>query len=90
VHARNRADAKIQMQQIIDDRVDFNLVFAYNDVMAKGAHSVAKENGIENKFYLVSLRKRNNFLYFDFYQISVQGFQTAFSPKILKAGNYLR
>ncbi len=48
----NWADAKIQMQQIIDDKVDFDLVFAYNDVMAKGAHSVAKENGIGKKFYL--------------------------------------
>ncbi len=48
----NWADAKIQMQKIIDDKTDFDLVFAYNDVMAKGAYSVAKENGIENKFYL--------------------------------------
>ncbi len=48
----NWADAKIQMQQIIADKVDFDLVFAYNDVMAKGARSIATENGIENKFYL--------------------------------------
>lgn len=48
----NWADAKIEMQKIIDDKTDFDLVFAYNDVMAKGAYSVAKENGIENKFYL--------------------------------------
>jgi signal transduction histidine kinase/DNA-binding response OmpR family regulator len=48
----NWADAKIQMQKIITEKVDFDLVFGYNDVMAKGAYSVAKENGIENKFYL--------------------------------------
>jgi signal transduction histidine kinase/DNA-binding response OmpR family regulator len=48
----NWADAKIQMRKIIDDKTDFDLVFAYNDVMAKGAYSVAKENAVENKFYL--------------------------------------
>jgi len=48
----NLTDAKIQMQKIIDEKTDFDLVFAYNDVMAKGAYSVTKENGIENKFYL--------------------------------------
>lgn len=48
----NWADAKIEMQKIIDEKTDFDLIFAYNDVMAKGAYSVAKENGIENKFYL--------------------------------------
>lgn len=48
----NWADAKIQMQKLIDEKIDFDLVFAFNDVMAKGAYSVAKENGIDNKFYL--------------------------------------
>ncbi len=48
----NWADAKIEMQKIIDEKTDFDLVFAYNDMMAKGAYSVAKENGVENKFYL--------------------------------------
>lgn len=48
----NWTDAKIQMQKIIDEKTYFDLVFAYNDVMAKGAYSVAKENGIENRFYL--------------------------------------
>jgi signal transduction histidine kinase/DNA-binding response OmpR family regulator len=48
----NWSDAKTEMEKIISDKVDFDLVFAYNDVMANGAHSVAKENGIENKYYL--------------------------------------
>ncbi len=48
----NWAEAKIQMQKVIDEKTDFDLVFAYNDVMAKGAYSIAKENGIKNKFYL--------------------------------------
>ncbi len=48
----NWSDAKTEMQKIITEKIDFDLVFAYNDVMANGAHSVAKENGIENKYYL--------------------------------------
>ena len=48
----NWDDAKTEMQKIIDEKIDFDLVFAYNDVMAKGAYSVAKENGVEKKFYL--------------------------------------
>jgi len=48
----NWSDAKTEMQRIITEKIDFDLVFAYNDVMANGAHSVAKENEIENKYYL--------------------------------------
>lgn len=48
----NWSDAKIQMQKVITDKVDFDLVFAYNDVMAKGAHTIALENGLTNKYFL--------------------------------------
>lgn len=48
----NFSDAKVQMQKIISDKVDFDLVFAYNDVMAKGAHDIVLENGLTNKYFL--------------------------------------
>lgn len=48
----NYSDAKVQMQKIISDKVDFDLVFAYNDVMAKAAYTVVSEHSTANKYFL--------------------------------------
>jgi len=48
----NYSDAKVQMQKIISDKVDFDLVFAYNDVMAKAAYTVVSEHSPANKYFL--------------------------------------
>lgn len=44
----NYSGGKEVMQKAIDDSIKFDLVFAHNDVMAKGANLVAKENGVAN------------------------------------------
>lgn len=48
----NYSDAKVQMQKIISDKIDFDLVFAYNDVMAKAAYTVVSEHSPANKYFL--------------------------------------
>ena len=49
----NWSGGKEVMQKVVKDSIKFDLVFAHNDVMAKGAYSVANENGIaKGKYFL--------------------------------------
>ncbi|MCY1721559.1 substrate-binding domain-containing protein [Prolixibacteraceae bacterium Z1-6] len=48
----NYSDSKVVMQNMIDENIDFDLVFAHNDVMAIAAHEICKKNQVSNKFFL--------------------------------------
>ena len=48
----NRNGALQVMESINRNHIDFDLIFGFNDVMAIEARRVAKENGIEGKYFL--------------------------------------
>jgi len=48
----NYSDSKIVMKKVIDENIDFDLVFAHNDVMAIAAREICNTNQIKNKFFL--------------------------------------
>lgn len=47
--------AREVMQKIIFSGIDFDLVFAHNDVMAHEAHKVFRESGNKNKFFFLGV-----------------------------------
>ena len=47
--------AREMMQEIIASGIDFDLVFAHNDVMAREAHTVFGESGRKNKCYFLGV-----------------------------------
>jgi signal transduction histidine kinase/DNA-binding response OmpR family regulator len=47
--------ARILMQEIVASGLEFDLVFAHNDVMAKEAHAVVKESGTTDKKYFLGV-----------------------------------
>jgi len=48
----NYSGSKEEMQKLLEKNMDFDLVFAHNDLMAKAAYEVVAEHGLNNKFFL--------------------------------------
>ena len=51
----NYSKARVIMQEIMDSGIEFDLVFAHNDVMAKEAKSVVRESGSKNKRFFLGV-----------------------------------
>jgi signal transduction histidine kinase/DNA-binding response OmpR family regulator len=48
----NYSGSKEEMKNFVEQKIDFDLVFAHNDVMAKAAYEVAADNELSNKYFL--------------------------------------
>jgi signal transduction histidine kinase/DNA-binding response OmpR family regulator len=48
----NYSDSKTVMQNFLDQKLDFDLVFSHNDRIARAAHEIIEANNVSDKFIL--------------------------------------